>query len=479
MSTTPSPSYSMTVRVKYANKVGNLAALTAAIAHAGGSVGAVDIVQADRDQITRDITVDCTDTHQEHDVLEAIRALPEFEVVGVHDRTFLMHQGGKIEIHSKFPLRTRDDLSMAYTPGVARVSEAIAKDPHKAFHYTIKQNSVAVVRDGSAVLGLGNIGPLAAMPVMEGKCMLFKEFGGVDAFPICLSTQDPEEIIAAVKAIAPTFGGINLEDISAPRCFEIEDRLADELDIPVFHDDQHGTAAVVVAALLNAARIVGKGICNLRVAVSGAGAAGTACTKALLAVGVADVIVCDRKGILYRDRTEHMDPAKVWLAWHTNREGWRGTLQDALRGADVFLGVSGPGVLTGDDIKEMAHDPIIFALANPVPEIMPEDAAPHARIIATGRSDYPNQINNVLCFPGLFRGLLDCSARKVTQDMVIAAAEAIAGVIEPGELAEDYIIPSVFDKRVAPAVSKAVCALAESADLSRRKPTPSSEHHRS
>jgi len=324
------------------------------------------------------------------------------------------------------------------------------------------------VTDGSAVLGLGNIGPLAALPVMEGKCMLFKEFGKVDAFPICLSTQDPAEIIAAVKAIAPTFGGINLEDISAPRCFEIEDRLAEMLDIPVFHDDQHGTAAVVLAALLNAAKIVGKGVCNLRVAVSGAGAAGTACTKALLTVQVADVIVCDRQGIIYKGRTEHMDPTKEWLAEHTNRERRQGTLQDALRGADVFLGVSAPNLLKGDDLKVMSHDPIIFALANPVPEIMPEEAAAHARIIATGRSDYPNQINNVLCFPGLFRGLLDCSAKKATHEMVIAAGEAIASVIEPGELAEDYIIPSVFDKRVAPAVAKVVCKVAQDSGFARQ-----------
>ena len=309
-----SPSYRITIRVRYANTIGNLARLTAAIAEAGGSVGAVDIAQTDRQEITRDITVDCADTHQEHDVLEAIRALPEFHVVSVQDRVFQMHQGGKIEIHPKFVIHSRDDLSMAYTPGVARISEAIAKDPHKAFNLTIKQNTVAVVSDGSAVLGLGNIGPLAAMPVMEGKCMLFKEFGKVDAFPICLSTQDTQEIIAAVKALAPTFGGINLEDISAPRCFEIEDALAGMLDIPVFHDDQHGTAAVVLAALFNAVKVIGKDIGALKVVVAGAGAAGTACTKALLAAGVVDIIVCDRQGAIYAGRPEHMDPSKEWLA---------------------------------------------------------------------------------------------------------------------------------------------------------------------
>ncbi len=465
-----SPSYRITIRVRYANKIGNLARLTAAIAQAGASVGAVDIAQVDRQEITRDITVDCADTRQEHRVLEAIRSMPEFHILGVHDRVFQMHQGGKIEVQPKFVIRNRDDLSMAYTPGVARVSESIAKDPHRAFNLTIKHNTVAVVSDGSAVLGLGNIGPLAAMPVMEGKCMLFKEFGKVDAFPICLSTQDTQEIIAAVKALAPTFGGINLEDISAPRCFEIEDALAEALDIPVFHDDQHGTAAVVLAALFNAVKIVEKELAALRVVVAGAGAAGTACTKALLAAGVSDIIVCDRQGAIYAGRTEHMDPAKEWLAEHTNPKGFKGTLKEALVSADMFLGVSGPGILHGNDLQAMSQDAIVFALANPTPEVMPEEAPPNVRIMATGRSDYPNQINNVLCFPGLFRGLLDCSARKVLHEMVVAAARAIADVIKPDELAEDYIIPSVFDRRVAPAVAHAVTALAVESGVARRIP---------
>jgi malate dehydrogenase (oxaloacetate-decarboxylating) len=381
-----------------------------------------------------------------------------------------MHDGGKIEVTSKVPLETRDDLSMAYTPGVARVSMAIAEDQMKAFALTIRSNCVAVVSDGTAVLGLGDIGPFGAMPVMEGKAMLFKEFGKVDAFPICVSTKDTEEIIATVKAIAPTFGGINLEDISAPRCFEIEDRLRAELDIPVFHDDQHGTAAVVLAALYNALKITGKGISNVKAVVLGAGAAGVACTKALQNAGIGDVIVLDRAGTLYKGRTESLNFAKEWLCNNTNKEAVKGGVHEALKGADLFLGVSGPGLVKPDDLKVMAKDAIIFALSNPVPEIMPEVAAPCARIIATGRSDYPNQINNVLCFPGLFRGLLDCAAKQVIPEMVIAASKAIAGTISDDELSEDYIIPSVFNKAVAPAVAKAVSSLARERGLARKVP---------
>ncbi len=467
MRATPSPSYRLTIRVRYANEIGQLAALTAAIAQAGGSVGAVDIVQSSRTEMIRDVTVDAADQEQERAILTAIRSLPGVAVAGVSDRTFRMHMGGKIEVRSKTQLRNWDDLSMAYTPGVARVSEAIADDPDKAFMFTIKRHAVAVVSDGSAVLGLGNIGPLAAMPVMEGKAMLFKEFGDVDAFPICLSTQDPAEIVAAVKAIAPTFGGINLEDISAPRCFEIEDRLREQLDIPVFHDDQHGTAAVVLAALINAVKIVGKDMAGLRVVVSGAGAAGVACTKIMISAGIGDVVVCDRAGAIYRGRAEDMNPAKEWLAENTNREQARGSLKEALKGADMFLGVSAPNILHGEDLKAMAPDAIVFALANPIPEIMPEDAAPYVRIMATGRSDYANQINNVLCFPGLFRGLLNCAASKVTEEMVIASSHAIAGMVDPSELTEDYIIPSVFDRRVAPAVASAVSDIVREAGLAR------------
>lgn len=466
----PSASNSITVRIKYQNKVGNLAMLTSAVAEIGGSIGSLDIVDVTPKLVIRDVTIDCTDLNHESAVIEMIRGLPDVEVVNVSDRTFLMHIGGKIEVCSKMPLKRRDDLSMAYTPGVARVSQAVADDPKKAFALTIRSSTVAVVSDGSAVLGLGNIGPLGALPVMEGKAMLFKEFGKVNAFPICLATQDTKEIIDAVKAIAPTFGGINLEDISAPRCFEIEERLREELDIPVFHDDQHGTAAVVLSALYNALKIVDKKLSGIKVVVLGAGAAGVACTKAMLGAGIGDAIVCDRVGTIYKGRKDGMNPAKEWLAENTNKAQFKGSAQEALKGADLFLGVSGPGLIRGEDVKTMAKDAIIFALSNPTPEIMPEEAAQYARIIATGRSDYPNQINNVLCFPGLFRGLLDCASRKVNQEMVIAASQAIAGVIKPTELMEDYIIPSVFDTRVAPAVAKTVCKVAHEFGFARRVP---------
>jgi len=384
-----------------------------------------------------------------------------------NDPTFQMHVGGKIEVRSKVPLKDYDDLSMAYTPGVARISQAIAADMELAHSLTIKRNSVAIVSDGTAVLGLGNVGPYAAMPVMEGKAMLFKEFGQVDAYPICLSTQDPARIIDTVKAIAPGFGGICLEDIAAPQCFEIEDTLRRELDIPVFHDDQHGTAAVALAALVNAAKVVGKDISAMRMVVLGAGAAGVACSKAILAAGIGDIIVCDRAGAIYNGRAAGMNPSKQWIAENTNRERIRVSAKDALRGADAFLGVSGPNLLSSGDIRAMASDPIVFALSNPTPEIMPEDSAPYVRVMATGRSDYPNQINNVLCFPGLFRGLLDSGSRKVTQEMITAASYAIAGVVSERELTDGVVIPSVFDSRVAPAVAKAVSGIAESAGLAR------------
>ncbi|MHB0998019.1 MAG: malic enzyme-like NAD(P)-binding protein [Armatimonadota bacterium] len=467
MSVAPSPSYRIKIRVKYPNEIGRFAALTEAIAVEGGSVGAIDIVQRGLDDITRDITVDNSSIQQAHAVADAIKRIPGANILSITDSTFDMHIGGKIEVCSKTPLRTRDDLSMAYTPGVARVSQAIAEDPNLAFTHTIRRNMVAVVSDGTAVLGLGNIGPLGAMPVMEGKAMLFKEFGGVDAFPICVNTQDPDEIVSIVKAISPTFGGINLEDISAPRCFEIEDRLCEELDIPVFHDDQHGTAAVVLAALINASKIVKKEISSMTAVVSGAGAAGIACTKALLALGIADAIVIDTKGAIYQGRTEGMNSAKEWLASNTNKNGFKGVLKDALCGADLFLGVSGPGLLKGEDLKVMAKDAIVFALSNPVPEVMPEEAVPYVRVMATGRSDYPNQINNVLCFPGLFRGLLDSGAKKVTQDMVIAASKAIAAQVQPDEMHENFIIPSVFNQRVAPAVAQAVGRVAVESGLTR------------
>jgi malate dehydrogenase (oxaloacetate-decarboxylating) len=368
---------------------------------------------------------------------------------------FRMHEAGKISVDSKFPLKSRDELSMAYTPGVAKVCEAIHASKELAHRYTIKRNTVAVVSDGTAVLGLGDIGPEAAMPVMEGKAMLFKEFAGVDAFPICLATKDTDEIVRTVKALAPTFGGINLEDISAPRCFEIEERLKAELDIPVFHDDQHGTAVVVLAALFNALRIVNKPIGSIRVVVSGVGAAGVACAKMMMRAGVTQIIGCDRTCAVYSGRVENMNVAKTWFAEHTNVKGFRGSLKEALVGADVFLGLSGPGLITREDVRSMAKDAIVFALANPTPEIMPEEARDHARVIATGRSDYPNQINNVLCFPGLFRGLLDVGATTVNEEMKLAAARAIAD-IGAEELGPEHVIPSVFDRRVAPAVARAV-----------------------
>jgi malate dehydrogenase (oxaloacetate-decarboxylating) len=380
-----------------------------------------------------------------------------------------MHLGGKIGIQNKVPVKTRDDLSMAYTPGVARVCLAIKEDREKAFTLTIKQNAVAVVTDGTAVLGLGNIGPEAALPVMEGKALLFKEFAGVDAFPICLATTDVDRIVETVKLIAPVFGGVNLEDIAAPRCFEIEERLRTELDIPVFHDDQHGTAVVVLAALLNALRLVGKEPAQIKVVVCGVGAAGTAAVKILRALGVTRILAVDEHGILAPGRPAPMDPIKTWVAGETNVADRRGTLSDAVEGADVFIGVSVPGVLGAKDVQKMARDPIVFAMANPVPEIMPEEAAPYVRVMATGRSDYPNQINNVLCFPGFFRGLLDCRAKRVTDEMKIAAAQAIASIVGRSELHEEYIIPSVFNKKVAPAVAREVIKAAQKSGVARRR----------
>jgi malate dehydrogenase (oxaloacetate-decarboxylating) len=382
-----------------------------------------------------------------------------------------MHRGGKIEQHNRFPLKTRDDLSMAYTPGVARVCMEIAGDRSKAFDFTIKKNTVAVVSDGSAVLGLGDIGPEAAMPVMEGKAMLFKEFAGIDAFPICLDTHDPERIIQTVKLIAPTFGGINLEDISAPRCFEIEERLKEEIDIPVFHDDQHGTAVVTMAALFNALKIVGKPIEDLSVLVLGLGAAGVAVTKMMLASGVTRVVGCDRRGALSTQREDYLDgsmnPTKRWYAENTNPEGRLGPPDEVIEGADLFVGLSGPGLIEGRSLERMADDAIVFAMANPTPEVMPEEAEPYVRIMATGRSDYPNQINNVLCFPGIFRGALDAGAPRITEEMKLAASQGIAEVVQADDLSEDYIIPSVFDRDVAPAVARAVVEEARRAGIAR------------
>jgi malate dehydrogenase (oxaloacetate-decarboxylating) len=467
MESIPSASYSFTLRVEFPHRAGSLGKILTAVGEAGALVGAVDIVRIGDQRTIRDITVNARDSEHGEQVVRAVDDLPEVKVINVSDRTFLVHLGGKIEVHSKMQLRTRDDLSMVYTPGVARVCRAIAQDPERAFNLTIKRNSVAVVSDGTAVLGLGDIGPKAAMPVMEGKAALFKQFADVDAFPICLDTKDPDEIVQTVKNIAPAFGGINLEDISAPRCFEIEERLKEELEIPVFHDDQHGTAVVVLAALINALKIVGKKIEDLRIVINGVGASGVACAKIMLSAGAKNIVGCDSRGIVHEGR-EGLNPAKEWFAEHTNPEGRTGDLSEAVAGADLFLGLSVPDVLTIEDLKQMNEDPIIFAMANPDPEIRPEVAMGHARIMATGRSDYPNQINNVLCFPGIFRGALDVRAREIDEAMKLAAAEAMAGVISEEELSEDYIIPSVFDERVAPTVAEAVAEKAKESGMARR-----------
>lgn len=466
---TPNASYSLTLRVKIHNKPGKLGEITTAIGRVGGDIGAIDIVSAGKDFLIRDITVNAYSEAHDEEIVEAVGNIDGVEVVNSSDKTFLIHLGGKIEVTSKIPLKTRADLSMAYTPGVGRVCEAIHKDPEKAFNLTIKKNTVAVVSDGTAVLGLGDIGPAAAMPVMEGKAQLFKEFGGVDAFPICLNTKDPHEIVQTIKNISVAFGGINLEDISAPRCFEIEDRLKEELDIPVFHDDQHGTAVVVLAALINALKIVGKKMDEIKVVVNGIGAAGVACSKIVMAAGVKNLVGCDTSGALYEGRKENMNWVKDWFARHTNPNKEKGTIHDVIKDADVFFGLSAPGVIDENDLKNMAKDAIVFAMANPIPEIMPEDAVDYVAVMATGRSDYPNQINNVLCFPGIFRGALNCRASRINEQMKLAAANAIAGIISDDELHPDYIIPSVFDKRVGEAVAKEVEEAAYETGVARRE----------
>ncbi|MDI1459361.1 NAD-dependent malic enzyme [Catellatospora sp. KI3] len=458
----PSAGYSITVRVAVVADSSAIGRLTTAVGEAGAIVTAVDVVDSDHVRVVADVTCDTADSAHADQVVKALEAMDGVEVRKVSDRTFLLHLGGKIEVTSKVALRTRDELSRAYTPGVARVCQAIADNPDDARRLTIKRNTVAVVTDGSAVLGLGNLGPAAALPVMEGKAALFKRFGGVDAWPVCLDTQDTEEIIQIVKAIAPVYGGINLEDIAAPRCFEIEARLRELLDIPVFHDDQHGTAICVLAALTNALRVVGKKIEEVKVVVSGAGAAGTAIMKLLLRQGVGDVIAYDRRGALNRDMAG-LGPDWQWLVEHTNRDNYSGDLPGAIAGADVFIGVSAPNLLTGDDIARMAPNSIVFALANPDPEVDPREARKHAAVVATGRSDQPNQINNVLAFPGVFRGMLDAQAREFTAEMALAAAMAIADVVGEEKLNPSVIVPSVFDARVAPAVAAAVRAVAQQA----------------
>jgi malate dehydrogenase (oxaloacetate-decarboxylating) len=471
VSATPSAQFRLTIRVNIDDAHGTLGHLTGAISDAGGEVGAVDLVEVDGNHSLRDIVVDASGKDHWEQIIAAIEMVEGVAVIDTTDRTFQLHVGGKIEQHNKHPLKTREDLSMAYTPGVARVCLAIADDEDRAFQYTIKRNTVAVISDGTAVLGLGDIGPRAAMPVMEGKCCLFKEFAEVDAFPICLDTTDTEEIIKAVKLIAPGFGGINLEDISAPRCFEIEDRLKEELDIPVFHDDQHGTAVVVMAALLNAVKLTGKRLEELNVLIIGLGAAGIAVTKILLAGGVKKIIGADSRGALHVEREDYlngsMNATKRWFAESTNPERRAGTPAEVLDGEDLLIGLSGARVLPAEALARMNKDGMVFAMANPNPEVSPEEAAEYVRIVATGRSDYPNQINNVLCFPGIFRGALDVRARTITEEMKMAAAHAIADTVDESELREDYIIPSVFNREVAPAVAKAVADEARATGMAR------------
>jgi len=465
----PTASHSLTIRLTIQNKPGMLGKVTSAIGKGGGDIGAIDLVEVGKHTITRDITLKTSGERHGQQVVDRVRGLDGVEVVNVSDRTFLMHLGGKIEVRGKMPVKTRDDLSMAYTPGVARICMAIHHDPEKAYTLTIKQNTVAVVTDGSAVLGLGDIGPSGAQPVMEGKALIFKEFAGVDAFPICLATKDVDEIVMIVKALAPVFGGINLEDISAPRCFEIEERLQRDLDIPVFHDDQHGTAVVVLAALLNALKLVKKRLSDARIVFTGAGASGIATAKLLMKAGAKHIIGCDRAGAIYRGRTENMNSMKEWFAQHTNPRRVQGSAGDALAGADIFIGLSGPGVVSLKDIKAMNRDAIVFAMANPIPEILPEEAGAFVRVMATGRSDYPNQINNSCGFPGFFRGMLDVRARRVNDEMKLAAAHAIAGMIGKNELSEEYITPSMFDPRLVPAVSSAVADAAVRTGVARKK----------
>jgi malate dehydrogenase (oxaloacetate-decarboxylating) len=461
--------YRTTVRVEIPNRPGAFAQLATAIADEAASLGAIDIVQASRTRMVRDITFDAQSEAHAQRVLARIRALPDARIRSVSDRVFLLHLGGKIHTRSKIPVRTRNSLSMVYTPGVARVCLAIAEDKTKAYAFTSKANSVAVVTDGSAILGLGNLGPEAALPVMEGKVMLLKEFADIDGWPLCLDTQDTDAIVQVATAIAPSFGGINLEDISAPRCFEVEERLKQALDIPVMHDDQHGTAVVILAALLNALKVVGKDIAGIKVVVNGLGAAGTACCRILLAAGVQNLVGCDRKGAVLDATGPNLGPARQDLRGAIHFDQPFATLRQAMTGADVFIGVSVGNLLQPADLELMAPDRIVFAMANPTPEIAPELALPLCRVLATGRSDYPNQVNNLLAFPGIFRGALDVRARRINEPMKLAAAHAIAGIIPEDHLSEDYVVPSVFDKHVVRAVAQAVARAAHESGVARRR----------
>jgi malate dehydrogenase (oxaloacetate-decarboxylating) len=450
-----SPGYGITIRVDGPASAQPVSEITQAISAAGASITALDVVESVLDRVVIDVTCDAIDAEHAEAITAALSKNPNLNVRKVSDRTFLLHLGGKIEITSKVPLKTRDDLSRAYTPGVARISQAIAKDPSDLRRLTIKRNTVAVVTDGSAVLGLGNIGPGAALPVMEGKAALFKRFADVDAWPVCLDTQDVDEIVRTVQIIAPVYGGINLEDISAPRCFEIEARLKDLLDIPVFHDDQHGTAIVVLAALTNALKLVKKDLKSTKIVLSGVGAAGTAVARLLVAKGAQNIIGFDKDGLVFEDKGDS-DPMRKWFVTNCSPGSFRGDLHEAMKDADIFIGVSAPNVLTEGDIKSMAKNAIVFALANPDPEIDPVIARKHAAVVATGRSDQPNQINNVLAFPGIFRGLLDANISKITDSMLVLAAEAISSCVSSEQLNANFIIPSVFDLNVVQKVAAAV-----------------------
>lgn len=457
----------VTVRLALENRPGVFAQVATALAEEGANLGAVDMVSADATQIVRDITFEVKDDAQGTRAIQRLQSLPRVRLLPTPDRVFQVHDGGKIEVRSKLALDSRSVLSLVYTPGVGRVSEAIAKDPAKAYRYTTKGNSVAIVTDGSAVLGLGNLGPTAALPVMEGKALLFKELAGIDAWPVCLNTQDPDEIVRTVQVIAPGFGGLNLEDISAPRCFEIERRLVDSLDIPVMHDDQHGTAVVILAGLMNALRLVKKPLDAVRIVVNGLGAAGLTCCRMLLTAGARHLVGCGREGIILSGPPERLLACRDTLSACVDRSRPSGTLRDALKGADVFIGLSAPDLLTPEDLELMAPDRIVFAMANPDPEIKPELALGRCRIFATGRSDYPNQINNALAFPGIFRGALDARARTINEAMKMAAARAIAGIIPEDTLSEDYIIPSIFDRQVVPQVAAAVSRAARETGVAR------------
>lgn len=447
---TPNSSFSVTIRLQLLNRAGTLATVTQAIASVGGNLGQIDLIEQTLAHTTRDITVDASSSEHAEEIVQKIKGISDIKVLNVYDRTFNLHRGGKITIENKIALKTQADLAMAYTPGVGRICMEIANHPEQLYNLTIKQNTVAIVTDGSAVLGLGNLGPGGALPVMEGKAMLFKAFAGIDAFPICLNTQDSDEIVETVKRIATVFGGVNLEDISSPRCFEIEARLRRELDIPVFHDDQHGTAIVTLAASINALKLVGKAMEDIRIVMNGAGAAGVAIARLLRQAGARYMTLCDSKGILSHDRTDLNQEKREFAV----EKG--GNLADAIKGTDMFIGVSVPGVLTPEMVRSMAPDPIVFAMANPIPEIQPELIMDDVAVIATGRSDYPNQINNVLAFPGIFRGALDCRAHTITETMYLEAAKAIASLVKPSDLSRENIIPSVFDDRVVTAVSAAV-----------------------